>query len=276
MVAGGDGVWVYLTLGWLLPVWRGQGIGTAMLHWTEARIRTLAATLQPPIHGEPGGAKGGNAGRIEFAANASSTEYEATALLRAEGYIPRYTMLELVLDATVALPDLPLPAGLVVRPVQPAHYRAIAASVYESYRDAFDHDRFDEIHAEDAVADYVAGLQGSQHDPTLWQVAWDSEQVAAPKGFLPLGQVLSVIEQGQGRVFDVAVRHAWRRRGLARTLLVRAVRTLRERGIETIRLHTNADFKTRAIDLYESVGFRVRKEFPRYRKPFDQVVPLKG
>jgi hypothetical protein len=28
-----DGVWLYLTTGRLLPAWRGQGIGTAMLRW---------------------------------------------------------------------------------------------------------------------------------------------------------------------------------------------------------------------------------------------------
>lgn len=30
-----DGRWVYLVLGWVLPEWRGKGIGTAMLHWGE-------------------------------------------------------------------------------------------------------------------------------------------------------------------------------------------------------------------------------------------------
>lgn len=36
---------------------------------------------------------------------------------------------------------------------------------------------------------------------------------------------------------------------------------------KTIRLHIVAEFKTRARDLYQSLGFRVLKEFPRYRKP---------
>jgi ribosomal protein S18 acetylase RimI-like enzyme len=47
------------------------------------------------------------------------------------------------------------------------------------------------------------------------------------------------------------------------------VGSLRARGTDVIRLHTNADFRTRAKDMYHSVGFRVLKEFPRYRKPFN-------
>jgi mycothiol synthase len=90
-------------------------------------------------------------------------------------------------------------------------------------------------------------------------VAWEGDQV--------VGQVLSIIRNGRAEVFEVSVRPAWRRRGLARALLAQALLTLRGRGIEVIRLGTVYEFRTRARDLYRSVGFRVLKEFPRYRKP---------
>ncbi|MBN2550743.1 MAG: GNAT family N-acetyltransferase [Anaerolineales bacterium] len=57
----GDGTWVYLVLGWLLPEWRGQGIGAAMLRWCEGRYWQLAAS-------------GHSGEKTEPAANASSTE----------------------------------------------------------------------------------------------------------------------------------------------------------------------------------------------------------
>jgi predicted GNAT family acetyltransferase len=91
-------------------------------------------------------------------------------------------------------------------------------------------------------------------------VAWDGDEV--------VGQVLSVIQNGRAEVFEVSVRPAWRRRGLAHRLLSRALQALRERGIDVIRLHTVAEFRTRARELYGSLGFRVLKEFPRYPKPF--------
>ena len=48
--------------------------------------------------------------------------------------------------------------------------------------------------------------------------------------------------------------------------MLAGLRALRQRGVAEIRLHTNASFPTRAMDMYRSVGFRVLKEFPRYRK----------
>jgi ribosomal protein S18 acetylase RimI-like enzyme len=70
----------------------------------------------------------------------------------------------------------------------------------------------------------------------------------------------------RGEVYEVSVRPAWRRRGLARGLLAYGLRALQQRGVQTVRLHTVSEFPTQARNLYGSVGFRVRKEFPRYRK----------
>jgi len=244
----GDGTWVYLTLGWVLPEWRGRGIGAAMLHWTEARIRRLAAADHP-------GAK------IEFAANASSTEKEATALLLDAGYRAGYTILEMALDAATPVPLHPLPAGVDVRPVQAEHYPLIAASIHEFFQQEYDEGRFNEWFDFDLDA-AVARLRHPRHDPALWQVAREGDRIA--------GLALSVVANGVGEVFELCVRPACRRRGLGRALMARAIHSLRVRGVEVIRLRTNADFRTRAKDLYRSVGFRILKEFPRYRKPFGE------
>lgn len=237
-----DGMWVYLILGWVLPEWRGQGIGTAMLHRCEDAVRHLAAAHHPNE-------------KFEFAANASSTEKDATALLLHEGYRAGYTVLEMGWDPAVPLPELSLPPGIQVRPALPEHYPLIAASVGEAYQHEYAGSRFQETFD---PADYAARLASARHDPALWQVAWDGDRV--------VGQVLSAMEDGRAEVFEVSVHPAWRRQGLARALLASALRSLRGRGVEVIRLRTVAEFRTRASDLYRSVGFRVLKEFPRYRK----------
>ena len=245
-----DGATVCLTLGWVLPEWRGKGIGTAMLHWTEDRLRRLAAAQQP-------------GGRCEFAANASSTESDARALLLHEGYQIAYTLLEMGISSSVpAPPATSLPAGIDLLAATPEHYSAIAASIGEAYQDEYEGGRFGEVFD---AAGYAASLSRPVHDPTLWQVAWE--------GSLVVGQVLPVIENGRAELFEVSVRPGWRRRGLARALLLRALHSLRARGTGEIRIHTNKDFRTRASDLYRSVGFRVLKEFPRYRKPFQVLAP---
>ena len=223
-----------------------------MLHWTEERIRRLAAA--------DGACASPN--KCEFAANASNTEKEATTLLLHEGYRAGYTVLEMGLDTSMPVPAHPLPAGIEVRPVSPDQYALIAASIHESYHQEYEGGRFEENLD---AARYVGELSQPKHDAALWQVAWDGGQIA--------GQVMSVIEKGRAEVFEVSVRPAWRRRGLARALLSRALQTLRERGMDVIRLRTVAEFRTRARDLYGSVGFHVLKEFPRYRKPFNVPKP---
>ena len=80
-----------------------------------------------------------------------------------------------------------------------------------------------------------------------------------------------MIERGRGLIDEVSVRPAWRRRGLARALLTRALRDLRSRSVAVVRLNTGAEFPTRARDLYTSLGFRVVKEYMRYRKSPGQV-----
>lgn len=235
-----DGTRVWLHVGRVLPEWRGRGLGTALLHWSERRIHELAAA-QP--------------GRWEFAANASSTEVAATALLRDNGYRAAYTVLEMGLDWAGFSPRVELPAGIEIRPGEVEHAAAIAASVDESYRDEYTGGRYSERF--DPAA-YAADLAGEAYDPALWRVAWAGDEV--------VGQVLPMIERGRAEIDEVSVRPGWRRGGVARSLLSVALLGLRERGVEVVRLHTVAEFQTRAVDLYQSLGFRVLKEFPRYRK----------
>ena len=186
--------------------------------------------------------------------NATNTELEATALLRENGYDAAYTVLDMELTDFARVPEPGLPAGLELRLLTPQHYRAVWESIQASYAKG--------RYAEDATEGrFRAYFETSGHDPALWQVAWDNDEVA--------GQVLCKIERGRGEVYEVSVRSGWRRRGLARALLAYGLRALQHRNVTTVRLHTVSEFPTQAKNLYGSVGFHVRKAFPRYRKPQD-------
>jgi mycothiol synthase len=237
-----DGTWVYLALGWVSPIYRNRGIGTALIRRMEERIRHMAVREHP---GQ----------KAEIAANASSTEEEATALLIHEGYHVAYTLAEMSFEGHGIPGVCPLPAGFEVRPAFPDDGLLIAQSVLECYQGEYPGGRYD---SGGDPADFAAQLGAPKHDPTLWQVAWTGDEIA--------GQVLSVLERGRAEIFEVSVRPGWRRHGLARALLSRALQDLASRGIEIIRLHTSLDFQTRAVDLYTSLGFRILKTFPRYRK----------
>jgi ribosomal protein S18 acetylase RimI-like enzyme len=210
-----------------------------MLRWAEDRAAALAATH--PTNG-----------KAMLGANASSTEVDATALLRDAGYHETFSMVEMRFDAFDTLPPVELTAGLEFRPVTPDQCRAIWESVQAAYADS----------PQNVVAteeDYQEWLASPAFDPSLWRVAWDGEQIA--------GQTLCEIAHGRGEVAEVSVGAPWRRRGLGQALVVAGLRALAERGMSEARLHARADNIYGAPRLYERVGFRPLKRFARYRKP---------
>jgi len=242
-----DGTWLHLLLGWVVPEWRQHGIGTAMLHWAEARGRTLAA-------GHP------TQGKAFFGANASDTERDSTALLLNEGYRARFSVLEMGFDDWAGVQEPPLPSGFVTRPLARPDLPALFASMNECY---VDHP-FSEALVYQEWAD-------QQQDLSTWHVAWDEESGEM------VGQVQVLLRKGlaepegplQGELEEVSVGAPYRGRGLAPALIVKALLAARALGVSQVRLRTLNENPQQAWRLYEKVGFRVLKRFPRYRKPLE-------
>ena len=67
------------------------------------------------------------------------------------------------------------------------------------------------------------------------------------------------------------MRRPWRRRGVARALIVGALLALRERGLTSAVLGVDADNPTGALGPYEAVGFRRERVAIVHRKPADQA-----
>ena len=231
-----DGTWVYLTLGWVLPPWRGRGIGTAMLHWTQGRLRDLAASHPTQ-------------GKAFLAANASETETDTAALLTYEGYRPAFSVIELGMDDLTGLRAAPLLGDFITRPLESPDLPDLHRSMEEAY-----------LGQPFSVSHRYEEWMADQTDLSTWHVAWDGATGAIA------GQVQAVVYRGRGEVAEVSVGAPYRRRGLGQALLCRALLTLREQGIQEARIHTLAENPHQSWHLYEKVGFRVLKCFPRYRK----------
>jgi len=243
-----SGSYVYVHFGFVLPAWRGKGIGRTMLRYNQQRLREIALS-------HPGKAK------RYYESFASGTEIACTALLLDEGYQAERHFYEMVRPDLENLPDAPMPIGLEVRPVRPEHYQAI----YEASKEAFrDHWGF----SEEMEPDVDQWLDNPDFDPSLWRVAWEGDQVA--------GMVRSFIDRKQNEEYnrkrgwteDICVRRPWRRRGLARSLIVQSFYALKERGMQEAALGVDTENRTGALHLYESVGFRPVRRMTVYRKPF--------
>jgi len=245
-----DGTHDYLHFVYLLPEWRMGDLRRAMLRHNERRLRQIAADHPA------------TALRL-LCAWASETETHWASLLIEEGYRPVRYNFEMVRPDLENIPDLPLPEGLEVRPVLPEHIPLI----WEASREAFrDHWGYSEEEWEQEMATWP---ESPTFQPELWQVAWDGDQVA--------GMVQNFIDHAQNEEYGrkrgytegICVRRPWRRRGLARALIARSLRLLKELGLEEAALGVDADNPNGALQLYTSMGFRVVKRHTTYQKPLD-------
>ena len=244
-----DGLTYYQTFGFLLPAWHRQGIGTAMLTWTEERMRQIAAGHK-------------KSGPRFFQAGAADTEKSTIAMLEKNGYQPVRYEFNMKRSTSDPLPDAPMPPGLEVRPVKPEHIRPIWNAMQEAFRDHWGY-------AEEGDETYQAWQGQSSFQPAIWKVAWEGDQVA--------GMVLNFIDEPEnaeyhrlrGYTEGISVRRPWRKRGLARSLIVQSIRMFKDMGMTETALGVDSLNLSGALRLYQGVGYRQVKQFTIYRKPLD-------
>jgi len=242
-----EGNRLYVHFGFLLPEWRRQGIGRAMLHHSECRLREIAA--QHPADGP----------RF-LQSEAASTQPGVEALLLGEGYTAARHEYEMARETLDNIPLAPLPEGMQVRPVQPEHYQAIWDAKEEAFRDHWGY-------RPETEEDYQRWLEDAKFDPGVWRVAWDGDQVAGIVGSVINPQENAEYNRKRGWIGPVCVRRPWRRRGLAHALLAQTLQALQERGMTEAALGVDTQNLTGALRLYESMGFCAVKRFSLYRKP---------
>ncbi len=246
-----DGPRIYCHFANLVPEWREKGIRRAMLRHSERRLREIAA---------------GHTTEVErwFEAGSSDTERNWTELLERHGYNPIRYSFEMMRPTLDDIPIHPLPRGLEVRPARPVHHRKI----WRAARDAF-RDHWGFVEAEWADTQFASWQEHETFKPELWQVAWDGSEVA--------GMVLNYVSAAEntrygrqrGYTETICVRRPWRRRGLARALIARSLRQLRQLGMTEAALGVDAENPNGALGLYESMGFTAIKRWTTYRKPLD-------
>jgi mycothiol synthase len=239
---------------WVHPDRTRRGIGRRLLEWGEARARASAADGSggpghlPHVFG--GMTDQGNPAGVAFAAQA--------------GYRPMRYHYEMRRNLADPIPDAPIPDGLELRPVLPADYRAVWLADAEAFRDHWDAAVVNED-------DFTRFFAHPDIDPSLWQVAWDGDQVA--------GLVINGIFREEnartgidvGWLDGVATRRPWRRRGVAGALIARSLAVLKERGMSVAGLVVDTENPTGALGLYQRFGFTAVRTWIFLRKPFEEV-----
>lgn len=252
--------WVYAHFGFLKPSWRRNGIGRAMLRILQRRLRVIAAE-------QLGSGERPAYLPAMFCSWATDTEVATQKLLESEGFKPNRWFYQMLRPDLENIPDLPLPAGIEVRPVD---WEAQKRLIFEAETEAFrDHWGYSTPTEEDYQA-WVAEVEGDASiDPALWRVAWEGDQV--------VGMVRSFINETENREYQrqrgwtehISVRRPWRRRGVARALIAFSLQALKEQGMSEAALGVDTNNTSGANKLYESMGFRPVKININYEKPLD-------
>jgi mycothiol synthase len=232
--------------GWVSPAFRRRGLGRALLHWAEARAREVALV-------------DGRTGERSLASWPDEAQAGAVALYESEGYvIVRYGFM-MVRDLTEPIPELPLPDGLEVRPVEPVDHRRIWDADVEAFRDHWDA-------GERTDADFEGWFASPELDTGLWRVAWDGDEVAGSVMNFIYPAENETLGQQRGWLDHVSVRRPWRRRGLASALIAASMRALRDVGMTDAALGVDAENPSGALRVYENLGFRRTRTGVAYRK----------
>jgi ribosomal protein S18 acetylase RimI-like enzyme len=221
------------------PTARGQGIGSALLGWLEARaMERFAEELER-----------GSARRIDvYAAGLDSGR--GRLAVRA-GYRPLRWFVRMTRPIAADLADRrELPAGLSATPWGQRLDEATRDACNDSFRDHFGFEPIPSI----AWRHRISG------DPRFLP----EQSRLAIVGDLVVGFVLCLRGGGAGDTLagpsawldSIGVRRGWRRMGVASALIARSLTALGEAGFRTALLEVDAESPTGALGLYERHGFR--------------------
>jgi len=240
-----DGPLLYTQVCFVDPTFGGRGIGSALFTWNEGRLREIAAEHDAPDK--------------QFQVFINDRNTAATELVRGSGFEPVTYAAEMVRPSVENLPDHPLPDGVEIRPASEDQLRAIWEADTDAFRDHWGY-------VEPTETSYAEFLARPYQDLALWKIAWDDEGVA--------GQVRSFVDAAQnaehglqrGWTENISTARRWRRRGLAKALIVESIRELAKRGMNEVALGVHTENPNGAFDLYAGLGYEVVGSWTTYRK----------
>jgi mycothiol synthase len=205
------------------PRYEGCGLATELLRRTEQRAREV--------------------GSPKISAGMFSENSAARELLERLGFREARRFYHMKIDLDSALPAPDWPDGITVSTFRTEDARPFHAAFDEAMADDWGHVSvgFDEWKRR--------RLEARGTDTSLWFIARAEEEIA--------GMLRGERQHGGGWIGAVGVRPAWRRRGIARALLLHAFREFHRRGEPHVGLGVDAQNPSGARRLYERAGMRV-------------------
>jgi mycothiol synthase len=249
---GHDGDMVQVAVA-VRPDLRAGGLQEELLRYIEARAAEYSAQT-------------GKSLKLTASANASQANY--VKLYEENGFRPVRWFLELERDLEQPIPEHAMPEGIQARTLElEGDVESLHFIIDDSFRDHWNPISF-------TVEQLAHWIRSPKFRPDLALLAFSESGE-------PAGACISAVRDEynrlnnarEGYVNTLGVRRPFRGRGLARALLSRSLRLLKEEGLTTSVLDVDAESPTGATRLYESVGFTERKRSIVFHKEL-QVLGL--
>lgn len=219
------------------PFWRGRGIGRAVLRWMEGRGRQKLAESGKDVP-------------ARLAVYVDEAARDNRRLYAAGGFSPIRWYTQMRRDLRAPLPSAALPEGLRVVPWSPDLDEQVRLAHNETFADHWGSEPQTSATWQQRGASFMPGWSFVAVDST-----GSADEVAgyALSGRYP--QDWPVLGYTFGYVDLLGVRPAWRGRGLAASLLARAMTAFRTDGLQYAVLGVDTANPTGAYGLYERLGF---------------------
>jgi GNAT superfamily N-acetyltransferase len=220
------------------PGARSVGLGSALLGLAEERARAGLGDSPPDARVVIGG-------HVR-----ADTTASAWAERRGYAEVRRFNRMTITLTDP---PEDPVWApGITVRNFQVGRdEQPVFASLSESFADHWGTTAW-------TYEEWSRGFARADFDPSLWYLALDGDQVVST--------ALGLVMPGGGWVRGVGTRRAWRRKGIARALMLELFAAYWQRGVPTIGLGVDSDSLTGALDMYLNLGMTVLETYQRMEK----------
>jgi len=243
-IQGGKREYRYILF--LVPEWRGTGIIKAMVKYNEERIREIAK--DHPDETEK-----------EFCVYCSEGQNGLMKIFEELDYeIIRY-FFDMVRPNLKDIPNYELPNRIKIKKPREEDYRKIWEAAREAFKDEWNEPEWQEEW-------YDEWLESPYFQPELWKIAWKEDEV--------VGQVRSYINKKENKKFNrkrgytenICVRKPWRGQGIAKALIAKSLKKLKEVGMKEAALGVDAENPSGALNLYRKLGFKKEKTIKNYRR----------